>query len=300
MQFSIDFLKYRYFALFLSIVFLASGFVAYFIKGGFQYNIDFTGGAELRISFEKPIEISEFRKAMNKQGWNDAIIQNVGTTGKQFLVRISLDSEDSQAIKEVERKFAKDVDEATPFSKMTVDGVEWSGADAGKDTQKNAFIAIFLSILILLAYITFRSKYSYAIGAIAALTHDLLSALVFILLFNIQTSTSVLAALLAILGYSLNDTIVIFARIRQNLKKMKGTSLYDVVNISLNQTMKRTLLTSFSTLLAVLSILILGGDVLRDFAFVMLVGVIMGTYSSIYVASPAAMAIIDWINKKTD
>jgi len=289
MQFSIDFLKYRYFCLAFSILFLLVGVGAYVIKGGFKYHIDFAGGAEIRLSFQSPIAISDFRKALSKKGWEDSIIQSVGASGKDFIVKVGV--EKVKNIEGLENKFNTDIREALPANKMKVENIEWIGAEVGKDMQWNAIKAVLLSLIILLLYIAIRYKYSFAMGAVAALLHDILAVLVAILLLEEPISLTVLAAILAILGYSLNDTIVIFSRIRENFKIMKGVSQIDVVNISINQTFKRTLLTSFSTLLAVGALFIIGGAALHSFALVMLLGIVFGTYSSIYVASPIVVAL---------
>ena len=180
---------------------------------------------------------------------------------------------------------------------MAVDSIDLVGAAVGKDMQKNAIIAVLLSLLLILLYVSVRSKYEYALGAVAALMHDVLAVLVFLLLFGQPISLPVLAALLAILGYSLNDTIVVFSRIRENFKKMQGAPALQVVNTSLNQILKRTLLTSFSTLLAVGSFFLLGGETLRGFSFAMLIGIFVGTYSSIYIASPVMLAVRKTVSK---
>ncbi len=288
----IDFLKYRYVGLTISAIFLVIGIFAYILKGGFKYHIDFAGGAELQISFEKKLEVGQLRKALIQKGWKDSVIQSVGATGKKFLVRVA-----GQEIENLEEKFKADVSRVITDNKMAVDSIDLVGAAVGKDMQKNAIIAVLLSLLLILLYVSVRSKYEYALGAVAALMHDVLAVLVFLLLFGQPISLPVLAALLAILGYSLNDTIVVFSRIRENFKKMQGAPALQVVNTSLNQILKRTLLTSFSTLLAVGSFFLLGGETLRGFSFAMLIGIFVGTYSSIYIASPVMLAVRKTVSK---
>jgi preprotein translocase SecF subunit len=284
-KYRIDFLKYRYFWLAVSIGFLVIGGIAYFIKGGFNYHIDFTGGAELRISFEEATDTSKLRDVMSDKGMKDAIIQSVGNTGKDFLIRIGSMSSDTEA--QVKTAFSQGL----PNNKMRVDNIQWVGAEVGKDTTKNAVMAVLLSLIILLLYIAVRFEFRFGIGAVMSLVHDVLAIMVFILLTGEPISLHVLASILAVLGYSMNDTIVIFSRIRENLKKLHGASEYDITNLSINQTLRRTLLTSFATLLSVLAIVILGGETLRGLSIVMLVGIIVGTYSSIYIASPVMLAI---------
>lgn len=285
-----DFLKYRYIWLMVSIVYFLVGAAAYVMKGGFVYNIDFTGGAELEISFERQLDISHVREVMSKGGWKDAIIQSASktgsnVTGSRFLVRVG--GAEKITEEEIKAVFAQSI----PDNKLTVEGVQLVGPEAGNDTTRNAIYAVLLALLVLLLYIAVRFEFRFGIGAVISLVHDLLAVMVFILLTGEPISLHVLASILAVIGYSLNDTIVIFARIRENYAKHKGMSEYDMVNLSINQTLRRTLLTSFATTLAVLAIVLLGGDHLRGLSVVMLVGIIVGTYSSIYIASPAMLAI---------
>lgn len=285
----IDFLRYRYIALTMSIVFLFVGVFAYIYKGGFKYQIDFAGGAEIRVIFDKQLKVGELRSALSEKGWKDAIIQSAGLSGKEFIIRIA--GEEGE-VDNLEDKFKEDVSSVIADNKMTVESVDWVGAEVGKDMRWNAILAVLLSLLLILLYISIRSKYTYAIGAVAALVHDILAVLVFLLLLEEPISLSVLAALLAILGYSLNDTIVVFGRIKENFRKMHGMPNIDVVSTSLNQVLKRTLLTSFSTLLAVGSFFVLGGETLRGFSLTVIIGIVVGTYSSIYVASPVMLAVM--------
>jgi preprotein translocase subunit SecF len=277
----INFLKYKTICFVLTVTLLVSGVFAYFALNGFKYHIDFAGGAEVNVSFEKPIDIGVLRNAISSEGWKDTVIQSVGKSGKDFIVRIGGATE-----KGLENKFRAAVDKATPGNTMTVNHIDWVGAAVGKDMKRNAVIAVLLSLLLILLYVAVRSKYGYAIGAVAAITHDLLAVLIFLLILREPISLSVLAAILAILGYSLNDTLVIFNRVKENIKKMRGENLEKIVNTSINQSLKRTLLTSFSTLLAVGSFFVLGGETLRGFSLAMLIGIVVGTYSSIYIASP--------------
>ncbi len=297
----IDFLKYRHICLIGSAILLLSGAVAYVINfqkngSGFEYHIDFVGGTELNITFEEPIKTSDFRSAMNSKGWKDLTIQSIGfaATGskyKEFIVRVKETSDN------IENKFKADMNDSITSIKSDIRGVSRVGSEVGKDIRWNSFLSVILSLLVILLYIAIRSRYRFALGAVAAIVHDILVVLVVFLLLREQISVSVLAAILAVIGYSLNDTIVIFGRVRENMVKLKDHPEHDIVNISLNQTFRRTLLTSLSTLLTVLSVLILGGGTLRGFSIVMLVGVLAGTYSSIYIASPIMLAIKSAQNK---
>jgi preprotein translocase subunit SecF len=284
-HYKIDFLKYRYVWLALSVVYLLVGAIAYVAKGGFTYNIDFVGGTELRVAFDQPVHEDKVREAMARQGWRDAVIQSVGVGGRDVLIRIT------DASTGIENKVKSALTEGIVGNAVRMEGVQSVGAEVGRDTTKNAVFALLLCLLVLLLYIALRSQFRFGVGAVASLVHDLLAVLVFLLLFEEPISLNVLASVLSILGYSLHDTIVIFSRIKENFKKLKGASEYEIANLSINQTLKRTLLTSFATLLAVSSILILGGEALHGLAIVLFVGIIVGTYSSIYIASPVMLLL---------
>lgn len=284
-KYRIDFLKYRYLWLAVSVGYLLIGAAAYVMRGGFNYHIDFTGGAELRVSFEKAIDIGSVRNAMSSSGWKDAVIQSVGTSNKEFLLRVGSMNDG------LENQIKNALSSGIQGNAVQIDNIQVVGAEAGKDTTKNAVIAVLLSLLVLLLYIAVRFEFRFGIGAIACLLHDILAVMTFLLITGEPVSLHVLASVLAVLGYSLNDTIVIFSRIRENMKKLRGAPEYDIANLSTNQTLKRTILTSVATALAVIAILVLGGETLRGLSLVMLVGIIVGTYSSIYIASPAMLAV---------
>lgn len=280
----IDFLKYRYICYLFSIGFLVLGTVAYFTKG-FQYYVDFAGGSELRISFKESVKIDDLRKSLAEKGWKESIIQNLGTTEKSFLIQIGgEENAGKQLYQELKDKYTDDL--------LPLDSINWVGPEVGKDIKWNAVMSVLLSLLLILLYVTIRSKCRFAAGAVVAIAHDMLFVLAVFLLLGEQISVHVLAAILTVLGYSLNDTIVIFSRVRENMKKMKHATEKEIVNLSLNQTLRRTMLTSISTFLAVGSIFVLGGDALRSFSLAMLIGVVIGTYSSIYIASPVMLAVV--------
>lgn len=284
-QYRYNFLKYRFVCLAISVLIFAVGVSSYIARGGFSYHIDFTGGVELKLSFDKSLSSSDVRKSIADNGWNDAVIQEVRSGKNSFLIKVS--TLDEKLEDKMKAGFAK----SFPGNKVSVDNIEWVGAEVGKDTKWNAFKAVFLSLIILLLYIAIRSEFSFGVGAVMALVHDVLMVLVFLLLCNEPVSLHVLASVLAVLGYSLNDTIVIYSRIRENIKKLPGASEYDIVNLSINQTLKRTILTSVSTFLSVLAILTLGGEALRGLSLVLLLGIVVGTYSSIYIASACMLAV---------
>jgi preprotein translocase subunit SecF len=264
---------------------LTVGLIAYFTKG-FHYSVDFAGGSEIHISFQKPLPIEQVRKALTEIGQKGATIQSIGRDGKEFLIQVLGSGKENLG-----ERFFNELKKRFSDNGPKIKGIDWVGPEVGKDIQWNAILSILLSLLLVLLYITIRSKYRFATGAVAAIAHDMLIVLTCFLLLGEQISVHVMAAILTVLGYSLNDTIVIFSRIRENMKNLKEKTEEEIVNISLNQTLRRTLLTSFSTLLAVGSIFVLGGHALHGFSLAMLIGIAVGTYSSIYVAAPVMLAL---------
>lgn len=281
-----DFLKYSKIWIGVSIAYLLIGVGAFIFLGGFKYHIDFTGGAEIRIAFDAPVDISTLRASIQSGGWKESVIQEIGSDRKEFLVRLGGELETG-----LEDNVKKVIAISIPNNNLTIKNIDWVGAEVSSDTTWNAIKAIILSVLILLLYIAFRFEFSFGMGAVIALLHDLLFIMAFILVTREQISLHVLASILAVLGYSVNDTIVIFSRIRENFKKMPGVSEYEIANLSINQTLTRTILTSFATILSVLAILFLGGETLRGLSLIMFIGIVVGTYSSIYIASPIMLFI---------
>ena len=281
----INFLRYRYVCLAFSIMSLLAGAVAYIYHGGFNYHIDFVGGTELQVTFEKQITGQELRTVLTSAGWQDPVVQSLGGNGTQFLIRVK------QEGKTLEERFLKAVEEKIDDNKVTIDNIAWVGAEVGTDIKWDATVAMLLALLGILLYVALRSQYRFGVGAVVALAHDIFIVLTVLLLLNEQISLNVLAALLTTLGYSINDTIVIFSRIQENFALLKNKSEEEIVNISINQTLRRTLLTSLTTFLAVFALYLLGGEALKGFSLSMLVGIVAGTYSSIYIASPVMLAI---------
>ncbi|MFH1831255.1 MAG: protein translocase subunit SecF [bacterium] len=286
LKYRIDFLKYRYVMLVFSLLLLGVGVVGYFIKGGFVYDISFTGGAEIRAVFEKPVDVAQLRGIMDKMGWKNARIQEVGKLKNEVLVIVG-----NEHIENLEQNFKAAIVSAMPGNKIDIKGIQVVGGEVGDETKWNAAKAIFLSLILILLYIALRSEFRFGVGTVLSLVHDLLFILMFLILSGQAVSIHVLAAVLAVIGYSLNDTIIIFSRIIENFKKYRGHSEYDIINFSINQTLKRTILTSVTTFFAISSIMLLGGEILRGFAMIMGLGVVVGTYSSVYIATAAMFSI---------
>ncbi len=282
----IDFVKYRKISLAIFVVIIFSGIFGYIKNNGFAYGVDFTGGTELRIKFSCPVDIAKLRHAISHgdDAFFGASIQSL-EGDKEFIVKVG------QVGPDVQERFESIVSSnITPD--FTIVSAEQVGPEAGKEIQWNAIVSVLLTLLVLLFYISIRHRYDYAVGAVAALGHDIITLLCFYLLFNEPITLNILAAILAVLGYSLNDTIVVYNRIKDNLKLMRGkSSMEEIVNISISQTLRRTLLTSFSTLISMVALYLFGGEVLRGFSITMMIAVVVGTYSSIYIASPVMLLL---------
>ena len=289
----IDFLKYRFVcALFTALlVLIAGGIYVYRVQTrgyGFSYSVDFTGGTQVLFKFDNPVSTIVIRDALEAEGWHGVIAREFGP--QEVLVRVKDVANDAlgsgQRMKEA-------LESALPANTISLLQTEIVGAGIGAALRWNSILAIIIAIIALLFYIAIRFwSFGFAAGAVIALAHDAFIMLATFLIFDREISITVIGAILAVLGYSINDTIVIFARIRDNLKKRKvHETLTHVVNVSINQTLRRTLLTSISTLLTVLAMFVLGGEALHDFSLALLIGIVFGTYSSIYIASPVMMLL---------
>ncbi len=258
----------------------------------FNYSVDFTGGTQILLKFNKDIQASDISAALNEQ-WPNAVLRKFGQD--EYLVRVQEVANDPQGLSV---HMIDAIKKAQPDHEVTVLENEAVGPGVGQTLRYKSLMAIFYALLILLGYIAVRFwSIGFAVGSVVALIHDALIMLAVFLFLGREISTNVIAAILAVLGYSINDTIVIYSQIRENLKSMHGASIYDIVNTSLNQTMRRTLLTSISTGLTVGAMFVLGGEALRSFSLALLIGIVFGTYSSIFIASPIVMLF--YKNKKS-
>lgn len=283
----IDFVgKIRY-ALILSWVLILIGIFSAVIKGGYTYGIDFRGGILFQMKFSKPVTASAVRQALKEMGIEAGSVQNFGAEGEnEYLINIERNVEDLEQFSEKVRehfvaKFGKD--------SFEMRRTEMVGPKVGKDLRQRALLAVALSCVGMLIYMWFRFEFRFGLGAVLGLVHDVLITLGALSITNTPIDLSVVAALLTIVGYSVNDTIIVCDRIRENMPKMTREKLSNVINISVNQTLSRTILTVGTVFMAALALYLFGGGVIRDFAFTMLVGTITGTYSSIYVACPVVI-----------
>lgn len=283
----IDFLKYRFVAAFVSVAFLAAGVVSYINHGGFRYSVDFTGGTQVRFKFSKNVGSETIKDALNKGGWEDALIREFGSG--EVAVRVKEFSNDSQGLAQKIKTYLSSRIDDQQISILEANAV---GAGVGKSLRFGFIMALLLGLLSILLYIAVRFwSLSYATGTVLGLVHDALAIGALLALLQIEVSPNVIMAILAVLGYSVNDTIVIFAKMRELFKKATGYPDYDVVNLSINQTLRRTILLSFATSLVVVPLYVYGGEALHNFSLIFLFGIVVGTYSSIYVASPIMLLL---------
>jgi|AntAceMinimDraft_15_1070371.scaffolds.fasta_scaffold38017_3 preprotein translocase subunit SecF len=281
----INFLKYSTLSFSFLAAILASFIGLYFLRGGFNYSVDFTGGTQVVVHFNNPVKAADVREILKKEDWRGVEVSEFDKN--DFRVRIQDVSVEVVGLGE---KIKDILEKGLPGNKVEVLQSEQVSPSIGKSLVRNAVTAVLLALLAMMIYIFLFFKFSFAVGAVVALLHDALAIGAVFLLLNWEISIDVIAAVLMTLGYSINDTIVIFARIREEMKNAsRHESMQDIVNRAINQTLRRTLLTSFSTLLVVLSVLILGGEALRNLSFALLLGIIFGTYSSIFIASPIMM-----------
>jgi len=285
-----DFVTIRWRCLTVSAILIFAGLVTLAIRGA-NWSIDFRGGLDMQVGFEQPVTDGQVRSALS--GMEVGEVKTVSSLGQKdaILIRLKVSENSEQTQTQVRQKLG----EAFPGNAVDIRNVEVVGPKVGKELRRQAIISAVVACVLLLIYVTWRFRFEYAVGGILALVHDLLITVGFLAFFNYEFSLSVLAALLTLLGFSLNDTIVVYDRIRENLKKLRQMSLGDVVNLSVNETLSRTIITSLTVFFTVLILYIFGGPVLRGFSFAMLIGVITGTYSSIFVAAPV---VLGWAQRE--
>jgi len=265
-------------ALIISLTIIVAGIVSLFVQG-LNYGVDFAGGAKMQIEFKESITAEELRSMFTEKDLGNPEIKSSGEN--EYMITIN----------------ANEVDNSDDLLKEALTGLNYTilqidkvGPKMGYEMRNNSLQAIGIALLLILIYITVRFEFKFAIGAVIALLHDVLVTVAFFSFFQWEFSLPVLAAFLTIVGYSLNDTIVVYDRIRENIKTHKGKPLREVINLSVNQSLSRTIITSLTTFVVVLILAIFGGQVLFGFSIAMVVGVIVGTYSSMFVAAPILIA----------
>lgn len=243
-----------------------------------NFGLEFTGGALVELNYSEPVELESIRQTLHGAGWGDAIVQNFGSTSD---VIIRLASEDPELGNQIARLIQREDAEQD----VTIKRVEFIGPQVGEELRDQGGLGMLLALAGIMLYVALRFQLKFAVAGLAALLHDAIFTLGLLSFFGVPFDLTVLAALLAAVGYSLNDTIVVFDRVRENLRLMRTSDLTHVINVSTTQTLARTLATSVSTILVLMSLLMVGGESLQGFAITLIIGVVIGTYSSIYVAN---------------
>jgi len=282
----INFIGNRRKAMMISAILLMIGMGSVVIHKGFRASIDFVGGALVEIQLVHPVPLQEIRDVIADAGYDGAEVTLFGADN-EYLIKVKAVGNSADVAQELKNALAENIDP----SEIDIRRTESVGPKIGNELRTAAFWAIIYSLLGIIVYVSWRFEFRFAVAAIVALIHDILFTLGFFSIVNLEVSLAVIAAILTIVGYSLNDTIVVFDRIRENLHTRRRDSYESLVNASINETLSRTLITSLTTLLVVLSLVLFGGEVIKDFALTLLVGVIIGTYSSVFIASPV---LVEW------
>lgn len=279
---NINFVGRRKLALIFSLLLIVAGMVSLVAKGGPEYGIDFSGGTLIQVKFAQPTNAKEIKTALQDMDLKGLVVQKF-EEGREFLLRAQ---ETSSELEGLGQQIGTHLQKSYGDGAVEIRRVEMVGPQVGKDLRKKGLMAIIFAMVGVLIYVTIRFEFRFAVGAIAALIHDVLITLGVFSIFGKEIDLPIIAAFLAIIGYSLNDTIIVYDRIRENSGKHSKDEFPVIVNSSINETMSRTILTSGTTLLVILALFLFGGGVIHNFAFAMLIGVAVGTYSSIFVASP--------------
>lgn len=282
----INFLGKRKFAAVFSGLLLITAIASLAIQG-LKLGIDFTGGTLVELGYEKAVDLNVMRSQLAEKGFADVTVQHFGTA-QDILLRLKPQEGMSNMQLSVGISAAAN---AAMDMQGEMRRVEFVGPQVGDELTEDGGLALLYSMFGILIYVAWRFEYKFALGSVAALAHDVLITLGFFSVLQLEFDLTVLAAILAVIGYSLNDTIVVYDRIRENFRLLRKGSAENVMNISLNQTLSRTLMTSITTLLVLIALAFLGGEIIHNFAIALLVGVVIGTYSSIYVASPLVLAL---------
>lgn len=292
----IDFIRYWRTAVIVTAGFIVVGFGSAVFNGWFHSSIEFTGGTLMQLEFKQAPDISKLRAALEQGGIPGAEITQFGSA-TEYTVRAqeaASVAEQNAGAEGVALKIRRVLDASMGADTYTIARTEAVSARVGGELQRGAVIAVLVSFLVTLAYLAWRFEWRFGVAAVIATAHDIIATIAFIKLLDLEISLTIIAAVLTVIGYSLNDTIIIFDRVRENLHANRKESLYDLLNRSVNETLPRSVLTHATTLAATLSLLFFAGEVIRPFAWVMSFGIFTGTFSSIYVASP----ILLWVETR--
>ena len=281
----VDFLKVRKAAYALSALLILVS-IASLATRGLNFGIEFRGGVVIEAGFPESVELEPIRTALQEAGVERSIVQHFGSSREVAIQLLASENENLAQTREFIMEVLQTVDAEAELRRG-----EFVSAQVGRELAEAGGLATLFALLMILAYVSFRFQWKFSLGAVAALVHDVVITLGFFSVIQLGFDLAVLAALLAVIGYSLNDTIVIFDRIRENMLKLRRKTTEDVINTSLNQTLSRTIMTGVTTLLVLVSLYVFGGEAISGFSIALIVGVLVGTYSSIYIASATALAL---------
>ncbi len=280
-QTSIDFvMHYRTFVT-ISVIYITLAVIIFFLRG-LNLGLDFTGGTLLQVKFEKPVTTANIRQALTTINQQDAVIQKSSNVD-EFIIRAPMTFATDSAASVITQAL-----QTIPGNSFETIRAEQVGPKIGKELRSSAVKAVLATLVVILVYISIRFKFEFALGAVIALIHDVLFTLGIFSIFKLEFSLSTIAAFLTIVGYSLNDTIVVFDRVRENMKTRRYNTMEELFNVSINETLNRTIITSLTTLFVVLVLVFVHGEV-KVFSIALIVGIIVGTYSSLYIASPVVL-----------
>ncbi|WP_192458136.1 protein translocase subunit SecF [Musicola keenii] len=282
-----DFMRWDYWAFGLSGLLLLLSIVVMGVRG-FNWGLDFTGGTVIEISLEKSVDLEQMREALEKAGFADPLVQNFGSS-RDIMVRTP-PAKGETGGQVLGSKVVNVINETTSQNAV-VKRIEFVGPSVGADLAQTGAMALMAALICILIYVGFRFEWRLAAGVVIALAHDVIITMGVLSLFNIEIDLTIVASLMSVIGYSLNDSIVVSDRIRENFRKIRRGTSYEIFNVSLTQTLHRTLITSGTTLVVILMLYLFGGAMLRGFSLTMLIGVTIGTVSSIYVASALALKL---------
>lgn len=282
-----DFMRWDYWAFAISGLLLVASIIVIGVRG-FNWGLDFTGGTVIEISLEKPVDLDQTRDALQKSGFADPLVQNFGSS-RDIMVRMP-PAKGENASQELGSKVLSVINESSSQN-AAVKRIEFVGPSVGADLATNGAMALLVALISILVYVGFRFEWRLAAGVVIALAHDVVITMGILSLFHIEIDLTIVASLMSVIGYSLNDSIVVSDRIRENFRKIRRGTPYEIFNVSLTQTLHRTLITSGTTLMVILMLFLFGGAMLKGFSLTMLIGVSIGTASSIYVASALALKL---------
>lgn len=286
---TINFMAQRQWAALLSIALFAVSLLSVAVHG-LKWGLDFTGGTQIQLSFPQPVDLTQVRTNLEKAGFSEAVVMTYGTSHEILVTLVPKQNANEGTASELaQNALAAEVTKALPDAR--VEQVNFIGPQVGKEMTSKSVLAILFALLGTMVYIALRFDMRFAVGSTVALIHDPIIILGVFSFFNIEFNLISLAAILTVIGYSLNDTIVIFDRVRENFRKMRKANAFEIMNQSINQTLSRTIMTSVLTLTVVIALFLVGGSLLHGFSLALMIGIIVGTYSSIYVAGSLTLSL---------